>query len=300
MAGPAPAGTGWNRIAPLEGEPMADIFVSYASADGDNAQAVGKLLAARGYSVWWDRSIPPGEIFDEVIQRSLDAAKCVVVLWSAASVVSNWVKTEAAEAAGRNILVPALIEDVRLPIEFKRIQSANLVRWESDPNHPEFQNLLAAVERVVAAPRLGVPPPSVESPQRFEPPQTSKSRTLPSQRILVVDDDRDAATALATLLELDGHETHVAHNGAEAVKQAAALRPDLVLLDIGLPDISGYEAARMIRAEPWGKSMRLVALTGWGHAADRARSAEAGFDRHLVKPVELEALNSLFNGIPNQ
>ena len=118
---------------------------------------------------------------------------------------------------------------------------------------------------------------------------------MPNQLILVVDDDRDAAAALATLLELDGHETHVAHDGAGAVKEAAALHPDLVLLDIGLTDISGYEVARTIRAEPWGKSMRLVALTGWGHAADRARSAEAGFDRHLVKPVALEDLNSLFN-----
>jgi hypothetical protein len=158
---------------------MADIFVSYASADREKAQAIGKLLASRGHSVWWDRSIPPGEIFDEVIQRSLDTAKCVVVLWSAASVVSNWVKTEAAEAAGRNILVPALIEDVRLPIEFKRIQSANLVEWDSDLRHPEFQNLLAAIERVVAAPRLEAPAPSAVRSGGADDALTAKSRRRP-------------------------------------------------------------------------------------------------------------------------
>jgi len=128
---------------------MADIFISYASSDRPKAESISKILASQGYSVWWDRVIPPGQVFDDVIQKSLDAARCVIVLWSEASVSSNWVKTEAAEAAQRGILVPALIKDVRPPIEFKRIQAANLVQWDSDPEHPEFQNLLASVERLV-------------------------------------------------------------------------------------------------------------------------------------------------------
>lgn len=158
---------------------MADVFVSYASADREKAQAIGQLLASRGYSVWWDRTIPAGEIFDEVIQRSLDAAKCVVVLWSEASVVSNWVKTEAAEAAGRNILVPVLIANVRLPMEFKRIQSANLAKWDLDPGNPELQNLLAAVAREVASPSPKTATPSSVKAGGTDEALTNRSRRPP-------------------------------------------------------------------------------------------------------------------------
>ena len=84
--------------------------------------------------MWWDRTIPPGRYFDDVIQEALHAAKCVVVLWSRASIASNWVKAEAAEAAARNILVPAFIEDVALPIQFKRMQSADLTGWSGEVN----------------------------------------------------------------------------------------------------------------------------------------------------------------------
>jgi TIR domain len=131
---------------------MADIFISYASADREKARVVAETFATLGFSVWWDRTIPPGEVFDEVLQRALDDAKCVVVLWSANSVSSNWVKTEAAEASARNVLVPALIEEARVPIEFKRIQCANLTGWDSNPASPEFASLLASVRRLVAKP----------------------------------------------------------------------------------------------------------------------------------------------------
>jgi CheY-like chemotaxis protein len=112
-------------------------------------------------------------------------------------------------------------------------------------------------------------------------------------RILVVDDNRDAADALASLLELEGNEAHVAHDGNAALEAAEALRPDVMLVDIGLPGRNGYEVAARIRQEPWGASVLLAALTGWGHPEDRARSEEAGFDYHLVKPVELDVLTDL-------
>ncbi|MBC7943910.1 MAG: TIR domain-containing protein [Burkholderiales bacterium] len=130
---------------------MADLFVSYASADREKAQLLAETLIARGYSVWWDRTIPPGRIFDEVIQEALNAAKCVIVLWSQASVKSNWVKTEAAEAQARDILVPAIIENAPLPIEFKRIQSANLTDWDGETRHREFAGLLKSIELMVNA-----------------------------------------------------------------------------------------------------------------------------------------------------
>jgi len=130
---------------------MADLFVSYASADREKARLLAETLIARGYSVWWDRTIPPGRIFDEVIQEALSAAKCVIVLWSQASVKSNWVKTEAAEAEARDILVPAIIENAALPIEFKRIQSANLTDWDGETRHHEFAGLLKSIELMVNA-----------------------------------------------------------------------------------------------------------------------------------------------------
>ena len=113
------------------------------------------------------------------------------------------------------------------------------------------------------------------------------------RRILVVDDNRDTTESMALLLELAGHETHTAFDGAEAVEAAAALRPDIILLDIGLPKLNGYEAARQIREQQSDKSLVLVALTGWGQAEDHRRSEAAGFNAHLVKPVDLAALTKL-------
>lgn len=111
-------------------------------------------------------------------------------------------------------------------------------------------------------------------------------------RILVVDDNKDAADSLGMLLRMGGHDVHMAYDGLEAVGAAAVLRPDVVLLDIGLPKLSGYDAARQIRSER-GDEVLLIALTGWGQEEDRRRSREAGFDHHLTKPVEFTALQKL-------
>ena len=117
-----------------------------------------------------------------------------------------------------------------------------------------------------------------------------RRRRRSRRRILIVDDNEDGAESLAMLLQLDGHETHTAHDGVEAVDAAERLRPDVVLLDIGLPRLNGYEVCRRIREQPWGKDMVLVALTGWGQEEDRQRSREAGFDAHMVKPVDHDVL----------
>ena len=100
------------------------------------------------------------------------------------------------------------------------------------------------------------------------------------------------------LLELAGHQTYKAHDGVEAIEVAERLRPDAVLLDIGLPRLNGYEACRRIRQQPWGKDLMLVALTGWGQEEDRHRSREAGFDAHMVKPVDHDALTQLLASRP--
>jgi TIR domain-containing protein len=148
---------------------VSDIFVSYASADRDRARAIAQALTEHGWSVWWDRTIPPGKQFDEVIEEALDAARCVVVLWSKASVASTWVKTEAAEAMRRKILVPVLIEDVKIPLEFRRLQAADLSHWNGEKAHEELQKFFASIDTNVGegtlvtaapeAPRTAPPPP---------------------------------------------------------------------------------------------------------------------------------------------
>jgi signal transduction histidine kinase len=124
--------------------------------------------------------------------------------------------------------------------------------------------------------------------------ETTSSRL----RILVADDNADALESLATLLELGGHEVFSAANGALALEAAERHKPDVALLDIGMPKLDGYEVARRIRAQPWGRRMTLVALTGWGQDSDRRRSGEAGFDSHLVKPLDLDKLTELLGRVP--
>jgi PAS domain S-box-containing protein len=116
---------------------------------------------------------------------------------------------------------------------------------------------------------------------------------IASRRILVVDDNRDAASSLAMLLELDGHAIATAHDGPAAYEAAERQRPEVALLDLGLPVLDGYEVCRRIRQQPWGRGMLLVALTGWGQAEDRSRTRDAGFDAHLVKPVNYSDLMTL-------
>jgi CheY-like chemotaxis protein len=121
-------------------------------------------------------------------------------------------------------------------------------------------------------------------------------RTL-SCRILVVDDNEDAADSLSILLQLTGHDIRTAQDGHEAVQAATAFKPDIVLLDIGLPKMNGYEVARILRQEPWSKRMTLIAMTGWGQDEDKRRALEAGFDHHLTKPVDPTELLQLLESV---
>jgi PAS domain S-box-containing protein len=126
---------------------------------------------------------------------------------------------------------------------------------------------------------------------------TDVDETTEVHRILVVDDNRDAASALAMLLQIAGHETFTAHDGPAGIEAAEKHRPELVLLDIGLPAVNGYEVCRRIRDQPWGNGMLLIALTGWGQSEDRRRSQEAGFDGHLVKPVNYGDLVAMLKSL---
>jgi CheY-like chemotaxis protein len=144
-------------------------------------------------------------------------------------------------------------------------------------------------EFVVTLPLATVEPLARLPPGAGEKP----SRAARSWRILVVDDNADAAESLAAMLRLMGHQVETAPDGQAAVRVADRSRPELMLLDIGMPRMNGHELARHVRKQPWGAATALVALTGWGDDRDRRRSLEAGFDHHLTKPVDAVSLGRL-------
>ena len=108
----------------------------------------------------------------------------------------------------------------------------------------------------------------------------------PPRRIVVADDNEDSAQSFAMLLSFSGHEVRIAHDGEQALDAVRDFRPDVAFLDIGMPRLSGYEVAEAVRAEPWGRDVILIAVTGWGQADDKVRARSAGFDQHLVKPID--------------
>jgi CheY-like chemotaxis protein len=137
-----------------------------------------------------------------------------------------------------------------------------------------------------AAPSAAAPAPTPTAAAAAAPPPVAPAPA----RILVVDDNDDAAQAIAVLLELEGHTVRTAPTARAALALFDDFVPDVAFLDIGLPDLSGYELARAIRTDPRAARTRLVALTGYGREPDRRLSAQAGFERHLVKPAEIEDL----------
>ena len=137
--------------------------------------------------------------------------------------------------------------------------------------------------------------PIVSADSAGAPAAGTAAAAAVGRRILVADDNKDAADSLAMLLEMGGHEVRVAHDGRAALSLAQTFHPDTALLDIGMPQLNGYEVARALRQEPWGARITLIALTGWGQESDRQKALDAGFDRHLTKPIDPDALESLMS-----
>jgi hypothetical protein len=142
------------------GEAMADVFISYASEDREKASKMAGALSGRGWSVCWDRKIVAGQSFDQVIERELETAKSVVVLWSKNSISSEWVKNEAAVAAERGVLVPALIDPVKIPLEFRRKQTVDLVGWGGNFSHTGLQSLYEGISSAIGG--IAQPQPIAE------------------------------------------------------------------------------------------------------------------------------------------
>jgi len=149
--------------------------------------------------------------------------------------------------------------------------------------------------RAAAAPAAAIPGTRAAAPATA--PATVSATKQTSRRVLVADDNQDAADTLAMILELAGHEVRVAHDGRAALALAAEFRPEVALLDLGMPELSGYELATALRREAWGRDMQLIALTGWGQDGDRQRAEGAGFDLHLTKPVDPGVIEGLLRRI---
>lgn len=148
-------------------------------------------------------------------------------------------------------------------------------------------------EFIVRLPVLSKPSGVTEEVSR------GKRESGSQRRIVIVDDNKDSADSLAMLLEITGNHTFMAHDGVEAIEVIERQRPDVVLLDIGLPRLNGHEVCRHVREQPWGKDIIVIALTGWGQEGDRRKSEEAGFNGHLVKPVDYDKLLELLSTLPN-
>jgi len=136
---------------------MNDIFLSYASEDRQKAKQIANALMSQGWSVWWDRTITAGRAFDDAIEEAIDQSKCMIVLWSGNSVSSRWVKTEANEGVDRHFLVPIVIEDVKIPLAFRRLQSIELVDWDGNLESPQFKKIILDISTI-----LGPPPNDVK------------------------------------------------------------------------------------------------------------------------------------------
>lgn len=141
---------------------MTDVFISYASEDRDRAGKLASALSAFNWSVCWDRKIIIGQAFDQAIEHELETAKSVVVLWSKHSIASEWVKNEAAVASERGVLVPAIIDSVKLPLEFRRKQTAELIDWNGEPSHSGFQALCEGIATTIGGGPLHQPIPRQE------------------------------------------------------------------------------------------------------------------------------------------
>jgi CheY-like chemotaxis protein len=150
-------------------------------------------------------------------------------------------------------------------------------------------------EFLVRLPLLAHGHEALKGPEAASEPVQAVSSS--GRRLLVVDDNQDAANSLTTLLRLQGHKVRVAHDGPAALETARDFRPEKVFLDLGMPGMDGYQVARRLRQQSGLENVRLAALTGWGQKEDRRRTAEAGFDLHLVKPIEPKVLEELVSGL---
>jgi len=214
---------------------MSDIFISYAHEDRPRAQTLAQTLEHHRWSIFWDRTIPAGKTWRETIGKELANARCVVVLWSNASIKSDWVQEEADDAKQRGILIPVLIENVEPPIGFRSVQAAHLENWTGTESTQPFQGLIADIGALIGPPPKEVPKEPPSAPPSPQPPQS------------------------ATLELRESAEQHKAAAGAKRSWVIAGLGGFAVLVILGLwqtgPPVAPYIAPT---AAPQDASARVV------------------------------------------
>jgi CheY-like chemotaxis protein len=170
---------------------------------------------------------------------------------------------------------------------------ANVIKFTPPDGRISLNVAMIAGELTITMPDTGVEGAKFSIVWPAEAPTPTLQSKAARTKVLVADDNRDAADTLGLLLEFAGHDVIVAHSGTEALELGRLRRPDVFILDIGMPDISGYDVARAIRTQAWGKSAYLLAITGWGQPEDKDRARDAGFDHHLIKPVDPDAVEKI-------
>ncbi len=192
---------------------MSDIFLSYSRKDRAIAAALADILPGQGWTIYWDRQLRAGEIFDEVLDREVTAARCVVVLWSANSIGSHWVRNEADVGACRNALISVLIENVTIPIAFRRVQAADLIGWKGDARDPRLTELLEAISHFLG----GTPRKAAVAGGTATTPKPVEARAAPFE----------PATIQAVERHLAEHIGPIAHSLVKASAARCADLPDL-------------------------------------------------------------------------
>jgi acyl carrier protein len=213
---------------------MSDVFISYARSDREKARLLAETLQQEGLSIWWDPQIPPGQTFDAVIEEAIDTAQCVIVLWSKNSVRSDWVKTEAAEGKRRNILIPVLLDEVKIPLEFRRIQTADLMNWKGERTTREYQKLLIAIQAILGK-ELASTDIQVPDQEKIpgEPDESSKfSEDYIAQRFKVIvakHFDKNPDTVKNSTSYID----NLGADDLDSIELCMAIEEEF---DIGIPD----------------------------------------------------------------
>lgn len=229
---------------------MADVFISHAAEDREHAARLAEALAARGWSVWWDRRIVAGQVYDQAIEQALEEAKSIVVLWSGHSVASEWVRNEAAVGMQKGVLVPALIGGVKPPLAFRRRQTADLSGWDGGGPHQGFQALCEGIAALLA-PGRPIPPPV---PQRRLP----GTRARAAMAVLAV---AGIALLAAVWRPWPFDATSGNQAGNEGTRAAPAGRPDSPNPGTDIADIAAGAYFGGVTSDSKGGSRSDVALT---------------------------------------
>ncbi len=257
---------------------MSDVFLSYATGDREVARTLAAALQVEGWSVWWDRDIRVGQAYDQVIERELDSARCVVVLWSAASIASEWVKNEAASAAERGVLVPALIGNVRPPLEFRRRQTANLTGWDGDISAAGFQALCGGIAGITGTAAALVPAAAAKP----KTPVRLTKRKIASLGIL------------AGLIAAGAYLGLRAYRGSQPEASLPGMPAGAGVLDFPWPGSDCWEILRGENKAAWGCGAASQALESGDYTIKPASNSPFLPLRFSVKPNQVAKVDAAF------